>query len=100
MDIDAENTTNNGYRKEKRVKEVEGDVVGEYETKRLTELEWEGMSKKETKRESERETGWPRERERDREIERGREIDREGGSQEKQRERKTDQQGLKAINND
>ena len=39
MDIDAENTTNNGYRKEKRVKEVDGDVVGEYETKRLTELE-------------------------------------------------------------
>ena len=25
MDIDAENTTNNGYRKEKRVKEVERD---------------------------------------------------------------------------
>ena len=55
MDIDAENTTNNGYRKEKRVKEVERDVVGEYETKRLTDLELEGMSKKETEREREEE---------------------------------------------
>ena len=48
--------------------------------------------------ERERERQGDREREGDREDEE--ERVREGGSQEKQRERKTDQRGLKAINND